>query len=434
MKHSSVIGIDISDVSIKVLQLDAENTIVAYGSAELPKGTVEGGNIVNTEVFSETLRTILTNTSPLVLSSENATLRAIVCLPESKLFTHYLTIPQDTKEGEVAEFVRADAEKIIPFELRDLYWDYHIAEKNGKRNATFVGVSKSDLNRYVAALVHANVKPAFVGGELFSLGRALLPTSLGDEDYIIVDMGAHTTTIGIFGEDAVANVSVTIPKGGEYFTKRIAEKLAMKEEEAEVLKCEQGLDPEYENTGVRGVLLECIKEITDKIAEAKTYFEEKTGAKIAHIILTGGSASLKKLDVWIQEQTGIPTEMADPLSRIKNADVLQRDMPGVHFSTVVGLALHGVSHDADRINLLRQYQYEESDSEKFLKISDIRSLEDLQYVLSGLLSQMSTLLASPKAYLKRKRTGTINFRLIGTVCIFIAAFVFLVWVVRTYIN
>jgi type IV pilus assembly protein PilM len=233
MKSSNLIGIDVSDSSIKVLQLDGEKNIFAYGTQNLPEGIVNKGRILNTQEFTAILTEVLKNTKPHALSAENMNLRAVLCLPESKLFTHYVAVPETVKKNELETFIKEDAEKIIPFNLEEMYWDYHVAEKNKERHATFIGVAKSDLDNYVEAFSRANVKPAFVGGELFSLGKALLPDSALEEDHIILDIGAHTTTIGMFADDAVANTSVVIPIGGEHFTAEVSKSLGLTAQEAE---------------------------------------------------------------------------------------------------------------------------------------------------------------------------------------------------------
>jgi len=432
MKRSNPIGVDISDSSIKVLQLDAEGGIVAYGTAVLPPGVVVGGRIVSKEFFAKTLENILRNTRPQMLYAPNESLRAVLSLPESKLFTHYLVIPDSVKKAELESFIRDDAEKIIPFDLDMLYSDYHVAEEDGRRNATFVGVPKAELDNYVEAFTYAKVKPAFVGGELFALGNALLPAGTLHEDYMIVDMGAHATTIGIFSVDAIANASIKILRGGEYLSRTLSEKHGISIEDAENKKCQFGVNPEFEHTGVPAVLRECVLEIIGRIKEAKEFFEKKTGNPIKHLVLAGGSALLPSIAPFIEAQIGIETRIADPLKKIKNHEVLEKDTPGILFADVIGLALYGLSTERPRINLLTKYRYEEGETEKeLLTIRDIRSLSDFYYVVYSLFQKSRELLSvivRPLRIIKKVRA-----QLLLTVIFLFVAIGFFTWVLLTYL-
>src|SRR3989344_5963913 len=342
MRHLNFIAVDVSESSIKVLQLNADNSIKAYGNAPLEKGVVEKGRIIDVDTFSAVLNEVLKNTRPNVLADDNCIQRAFLSLPEARLFSHHCVIPNTVKQDEIEDYLCTEAGKIIPFELDALYSNHHVAEEKGIRNATFVGVEKTVLDNYVKAFVHANVRPAFVGGELFALGSALLPNPLVDEDCIIVDIGAHSATIGMFGVDAVPNDSVLFPFGGDYFTDFLAERLSVTRDEAETLKRVNGVNPAYEDTGVPAILRECLSVITSKINEAKIYFEAKTGNPVKHIIIAGGSSLLPHIDTFISEKTGIESTIANPLFKIKEHDVLKKDATPNVFNNILRKAKAGL--------------------------------------------------------------------------------------------
>ncbi len=360
MKHTHQVSIDISDSSIKVLCLDKEGVVVAYGSDVLKPGIIEKGHIIDADVFSATLNAILEKTQPMVLKSKDTTLRAVVSLPESKLFTHYLTIPPEVKKTDIAAYVCQDAERTIPLEMDEMYWDYHIVTDGIERNATFVGVRKEDLENYVEALTRADVRPLFVGGELFSLGRSLLPSSLGNESYMIIDIGTRTTTIGIFGEDAIANVSVKVQKGGEYFTQSLVKALGIDAAQAEEQKRQYGVTKGQKDKKAYDTLRTCISELSAEMLKAKDYFEKTTSNTVAHIVLSGGTALLPGIAEAVEEFTHVHTYVGDPLSKVVHGEVFGTDTPGIFFANVIGLALGSNNTKLSRINLLAQYAHSES--------------------------------------------------------------------------
>lgn len=434
MRHLNLIAVDVSESSIKVLQLNNDNSIKAYGSAPLEKGVVEKGNIIDVDTFSKVLNEILKNTKPNVLADEKSILRAFLSMPEAKLFSHHCVLPDTVKRKEIETYLYSEAGKIIPFDLNTLYSNHHVAEENGIRNATFIGIEKTVLDNYVKAFVHSNVRPAFVGGELFALGRALLPNPLVDEDCIILDIGVRSATIGMFGTDAVPNDSILFPFGGEYFTNFLAERLNVTYEEAEELKCQYGVDSAHEDTGVPSILRECLSVVTDKLNEAKVYFESKTGNPVKHIIIAGGSALLPKIDTFVAEKTGIETTIANPLFKIKGRNALEKDVtPNVLFANVVGLALAASDSDFTHINLLTQYDHdEEVIQDDVMSISDIRSVTDFVNVINNFSKKIKAASALGLKYLG-KIMSKINFKILLSVTVFLLAGAFLIWVVKTYL-
>lgn len=435
MRHLNLIAVDVSESSIKILQLNRDNSIKAYGRASLQKGVLEKGRIIDIDTFSATLDQILKSTKPHVLADENSILRAFLCLPEAKLFSHHCVVPETVKDTDVEAYVYAEAAKIIPFDLDTLYSNHHLVEEGGVRNATFLGIEKPFLDNYVKAFVRSNVRPAFVGGELFALGSALLPNEIVKEDCIILDIGARSATIGMFGTDAVPNDSIVFPFGGEYLTNCLVERLSVTKDEAETLKRVNGVNAEYEETGVPAILRECLTVITDKLVEAKAYFEAKTGNPVKHIIIAGGSALLPKIETFITEKTGIETTIANPLFKIKGGDLLESDeTPNVLFANVVGLALAASNSDFSHINLLTQYdQDDEVTSSDMMAISDIRSFTDAVNVIKNIWRRLK---AAYETVLHHLAKGLVKLRknapLIFTIAFLIATGFFLTWVLKTY--
>lgn len=435
MKHPNLVGVDVSESSIKVLQLDADNNIVAYGSAPLPAGVVKDGSIAKQEAFSETLNNVLKNTKPSILHTEDASLRAILCLPESKLFSHHCTIPDGIKDSELESYILEDAKKIIPLEIDSLYFRYHVAEENGVRNATFVGVRKTDLENYVDAFTYANVKPEFIRGELFALGRSLLPEPPFEEDYIILDIGALSTTIGIFSVDSVPNASILVREGGEHFTQHLSMQLEVSHQEANELKHMYGVDPAHEDTRVPGILRERLLPIVDKLSVAKKYFEKKTGNPINHIFLTGGSALTPHLGEYISEKVGIDVSIADPFLKIKDNEQFYGDVNKIFFANVIGLALCAMGDNLADINLLTQYRQDRKESNKeSLSVRDIRSISDLTFVSKSLLRKIAALIMPASVMTKLTSIKTqLNWKLLLTVMFLVGAGVLLFWVLATYL-
>lgn len=428
MRRTNLIGIDISDASIKVLQLDEERNVRAYGAKELKGGTIENGRIVDQDAFASALQEIFEQTKPKELKDEIENSRAIICLQETKLFTCTVPVPAEVKKGDLQAYVQKEAEKIIPFEFDEIYWDFDLTDHGGKRTAVFVSSSKPDLDQFVKAFHEAGIRPSFVGSELFCLGRALLPDAF-ENTQIIVDIGANTTSIGIFVHDTVCRASIVIPHGGSYFTEKIAENLHIPMSDAEALKRSEGLAAPESRSYI--ILKECMQLLVNEIKRAKTYYEEAFGHPITKIVAAGGSSLLPGLCDFLNEQTGVETVLADPLKKITGVDVFEHATPKILYSTVIGLALL-TANDIPKLNLLTQYRYEDSDAQKeAIHIKDIRSWVDAQYVAYRIrkealkyFSKMSVIIPVYKR---------LNTKLLLSTALTCSALGFLAWVIIVYI-
>jgi len=252
------------------------------------------------------------------------------------------------------------------------------------------------------------------------------------EDYAVIDIGAYSTTVGLFSVDMIANASIQISYGGERLTQTIVERLSLTPEEAEIKKRVIGLNTEQEDTGVPAILRECLQEIINKVNEAKHYFEEKTGSPIKHVIITGGTALLPNIQAHFAEQMGVEVEVAKPLQRVNNQEVFEKDTPEILFSNVIGLSLYGNSTDRSRINLLTQYRYDDGGSLKeTLRIRDIRSVGDLKYFFYSLLRRKKKFIAPILNYLVKMKA--INLKLVFSLLFFIATIALLFFVISKYI-
>lgn len=429
MKHTSYVGIDISDSSVKVLQLSGDRTVVAYGNAPLLPDVVVNGRIVDIETFSSIISKVFDTTHPNSIDREDGVIRAIVCLPESKLFSHFVKIPSTVSEADIKSYVLDDARKTIPFDFDLLYSDYHLTQDH--RAAVVICAQKKDVDNYVEALTHARIRPVFVGSELFSLGRAVLPSDMGKKGHMIIDIGGRSSTIGVFHRDAIANLSVRTPIAGQYFTRKVSEQLGVSLEEAEKLKSMHGVDPANDQTGVPDTLRACLSELVEEIREARIFSEEKIGVPIGQIYLAGGSSLMPGLASHIEKETRIPTQIADPLKKIVNAEVIERDTPGVFFGTVVGLAILGSNMNMPHINLLTLYRYKDRDiRSKLTRLQDIRSIEDIEFVLARFARRMSTRFEGWNRGVRRELK--FNPRAILTVIFFVASLAFLSVVLVKY--
>lgn len=319
LRKQPIIGIDISDYSIEVLQLNKNREVLAYARAILEEGIVQDGNIIKKEKLAEKLKEIL---------KDIKAKKAILSLPESKTF--------------IGDF------KIIPWQIEEVYTD--------KIGNLQIAAPKEIVNQYIEVVKLAGIEPVVVDIESISLGRALISKKTETKDGVsmIIDIGARTTNLSIFSEDNVLKNSITMPIAGNHFTKAITDKLNVKEEEAEKLKRTFGFDDKKADNKVLSVLQASFQKIIKETKEAIRYYENKTNKKIGEIILAGGSSLIPKIDEYLAINLERKVRVGDPLAQIKNDKLSTKKYSPILFANVIGLALRGVGRVSAGINLLQQ--------------------------------------------------------------------------------
>lgn len=136
---------------------------------------------------------------------------------------------------------------------------------------------------------------------------------------MLVDMGAETTTVSIYKNNALCYLN-TLPLGGLNLTKDIAMGLSVVEDEAESIKLNLNspLDPNADNIEVGGVkstdaasfisarMGEIIANINEQVAYAKL-----STLDVKSIVIVGGGAQLKGLPEKMEEDLKVKVRRGD---------------------------------------------------------------------------------------------------------------------------
>jgi len=144
--------------------------------------------------------------------------------------------------------------------------------------------------------------------------------------------------IWLFDNKRILYLSVTVPVGGNSFTRTIVEKLNKKEDEAEKLKRDFGFDKKSLDNKISPILESSFQEIIEETKKLIKHYESRVGIEVGEIILAGGSALLPNIDKYFESILG------------KKVDI--RGLP--LFNNVIGLALRGRGDVSSGVNLLQQ--------------------------------------------------------------------------------
>ncbi len=314
------IGLDISDSSIRLVQLEKRGGslhINGLGRAALPEDLVKNGEISDPSALAAEIGKLIKSPQYGRLDSD----QIIMGVPEQKSFLKLMKVEHS---GDPQELIRGEIERNIPLRIDELYYDWQIMESATDHDLVMIGASpKSVIDQYVALSSSAGLNLVAIEIEPISIARSLLkeeaPSGAGDcaSNYGIIDFGSKRTSMFVYSKNAVL-FTVDIPISGKQVTDTIAEKLDISKEQAEKAKTICGLDDDKAQGVVKRILTQHVKDLTEKIKSVITFYNDYYSDRgpINKILLCGGGANIKNLDAILRQETLIETMVGNSMSHI----------------------------------------------------------------------------------------------------------------------
>ncbi len=330
---SPAIGLDIGSYSIKLIELMRYGdrvTLIAAGSIPMPPKA-------ETEAVAIAVRQLIKDVGT---KSRNV----MIALPESKVFTRVIEVPQ-LSARELASAIKWEAEQYIPLPLEQVNVDYTVLREakdtgTNKMEVLLVAAPKSLVDRYMNIVELAELTAVGAETEIIATSRAVARSIPTVKTVMVVSMGALTTDIAVL-KGGVLTFTRSVGSGGEAITRSIAQNLDFSQSQAEEYKRTYGLAKDK----LEGKIALAAKPIMDTVvAEMKraiAFFEEKyKDQHIETILLTGGTARLPGMVVYLAETFNIEVQLANPWVGIaKDARFTMLNTEGPNFCVAVGLAL-----------------------------------------------------------------------------------------------
>lgn len=381
------IGLDISDLSLKLVQLGKTRDkikIKALGKLNLPKDIITKGEIKNKPELIKAVKKIMS--APLFgqVNSEEV----VACLPESKTFIKLIEIQKSP--NALTDIIGSEIEKHVPLAASEIYYDWQVIEDSADKYSVLIGAAPKEIvNQYTAMLDEAKLSPVALEIEPVAIARGLLkeeapnskPIIFGEKiklktgiNYGLMDIGAdHTCMIFYSGNTILFTVSM--PISGEEITAKISKALTLTKAQAEKAKIICGMDETKANGVIKEILAEMIKSLVTKIKEAIQYYENYFSqyGPLNRILLSGGGANITNLAKIMSQELLIEVKMADALINLNedqdkfnefftekhtlDLEITKLSSPGERknlsvkqnysstYATAIGLALRGIFID-----------------------------------------------------------------------------------------
>lgn len=339
-------GLDIGTSSIKVVQLVKDgklNKLAAIGSATTPLRGLASESELDHRTMAEIIK-------KLVQDSKITSDSVVTALPEAQVFTRVIEMPA-LSDQEVASAIKWEAEQYIPLPLSEVTLDYQILhmpkEKTpeAKMDVLLVASPTILINKYLRVLEMAELSPLALETEIIAISRTLVGNVSNSPTTILINIGASTTDIAIVQEGLII-FTRSIATGGTALTRAIATELGLEMTQAEEYKKSYGLD----KSRLQGKIVLALKPIFDvivnEIKRALNFYSSRwPSMPIKRVVLTGGTARLPGIVIYLAESLGLEVQICDPWFSITKderiAQILTEEAPT--YAAAVGLALKNLS-------------------------------------------------------------------------------------------
>jgi type IV pilus assembly protein PilM len=334
-------GLDIGSHSIKAVQLSGSldrPIFVAAGQIETPReaaSQLTAGDDDSIEAVANTIKT-------LHKEAHFGTDKVITALPESQIFTRVVELPS-LKPNEIKNAITWEAEQYVPIPMNEVRLDWQALGKSpsGKTEVLLVAAPNSLIERFLKILRVANLTPLSLETEITSVVRSLVQRIEGAPSTMVVSIGASTTDLSIVSTGRIS-FTRSIGTGGGALARGVAQELGFEIDQATEYMKTYGLDP----TSLEGKVMQAIKPIFDvivsEIRRVLAYYGTKhPELPVKRVVVTGGTAKLPGLVVYLAEALGLEVQIGNPWEGISLPGSVSKKLvqEATSYAVAVGLAL-----------------------------------------------------------------------------------------------
>ncbi len=346
-RNRTLVGLDIGDSSIKVVELKDQGQGRGYQLAKLGWEPLSSEAIVDGAIMDSQL--VIETIQRLFQRCKIKTTQVATALSGHSVIVKRISLPTMSDE-ELAESIHWEAEQYVPFDIEDVNLDYQILEGSslsgeGNMDVLLAAAKKDKINDYTSVISQAGLNPVTVDVAAFAMQNAFEVNYEFEPHQVIalVDVGSAVSSITVLhGGTSVYWRDINI--GGNQYTDAIQKELNLSAEQAEQLKRGEEIEGiTYER--VLPILTSVNDDVASEIHKTIDFFKQISAADdpLDRLFLTGGGSQVVHVKEALGERLGTSVELLNPFRNIPPAgrdagqDLVNEMTPTA--SVAVGLAL-----------------------------------------------------------------------------------------------
>ena len=343
-KKRSIVGIDISASSVKVLELSKNGEhyrVERYAVEPLPLNAVVEHAITEIEQVADTVERA-------VKRSGTKCKHAAVAVAGAHVIAKTIRMPAGLNDRDMQTQIELEADHYIPYPLNEVNMDFEVLGPS-KDNPEEVDVllaacRKEIVDDYVAVIQNHGFTPQVIDIETYAMENAFgliaqnMPGGGMEKTVAIFDIGATTMSLNVIHSNRSV-YSRDHNFGGRQLTEEIQRRYGLSYEEAGLAKKQGGLPDNYQADVLRPFMEAMCQEVMRAL---QFFYSSSTYNSVDQVLLAGGCAQIAGIDELVAARIGINTNIANPFanmslaSRIK-PQLLANEAPSLMVSC--GLAL-----------------------------------------------------------------------------------------------
>ena len=344
-KTDPVIGLDIGSTSVRLLQLSSHGSgyrIDHFAIEPLGEGVVVDKVVQDVEAISNAIKRALK-------ASGTRAKSCAIAVSGSAVFTKIISLPADLAAADVESQVQIEANQYVPYPLDEVSLDFEVLGPSA-RNADLIDIllaaSKSEnVESQQDAIDAAGLKAKIVDVEAFAIANAFELIRKRDgvnrsEAVGLFDIGYDLTTLLVIKGGQVIYTR-DHPFGGHQLLEEIQRRYDMTAEQASFFERNEDAPDDFEEEVLEPFQLNVVHQISRAL---QFYASSNEYSNIGTIYLSGGTASLKGLAPMVQQELGMTTRIADPVTGMEvssNVAVTALKRNANNLMIAMGLALRG---------------------------------------------------------------------------------------------
>ena len=313
-KKQSLVGLDIGSHTIKAVELEGQPgksyRLTNWGiSAPLAEAIVDG-EIMDRQMVTDAVSNLLESRG---IKSRNV----VAAVSGRAVIVKKITMNKLSAE-DAQQAVYWESEQHVPYVINDVSLDFEIlgpAPSDPKQMQVLLVAAKKDMVMSFSDLIReAGLTPLIVDVDSFAAQNALANNyDFAPEEVVaILNIGSEMTNINIT-QAGVPYFTKDLQVGGNAFIEAAQRKFNLSQSEAAAaVRGESGAHD------MTPVIEQSCEGLATALERAQAYLRTagEAGA-ITRVMLCGGAALTPGLTEFLHKRFSIPTEIANPLSRIQ---------------------------------------------------------------------------------------------------------------------
>jgi type IV pilus assembly protein PilM len=284
-----------------------------------------------------------------------------VVAPGFLLLQKALKVPQVERERQ-AQIVAFEAQNAIPYPLNEVIWDSQVMSSDGVEAEVLLFALRTEVASRIANLVSATgLRPyAIQAAPLLDSRAALLHGGLANEEVLIVNVGARSTSLSFVGPAGANIQSANI--GGNLLTQGVSDNTGQPFATAEAVKVGyySGVvhlaesDPQVAvlQANAQSFIRRLSQDINRRLINVR---RGAAGRNPTRILITGRGSLVPGLAEQLTESLRLPVEAFDPSSALTPGPEINPDYLRHHvhqISEVIGEAAALLLPQQSGVNLI----------------------------------------------------------------------------------